>query len=252
MKLSYHASPKPRAQKGLEELKGLYGSYSHEEADVIVVLGGDGSMLSALHKTIQYNKPLYGMNLGTLGFLHNNYSRDGLIDRINSAVSTKIRPLEMKAKDKHGEIFTEVAFNDVSLLRETHHTASLQIKINDIMGFEEIVCDGLLLSTPMGSTAYNSSAGGPILPLDSNVMPLTPISPFRPRRWPGALIKNTSKVEVNVLNSVERPVSATADSHEIRNVKTVTIKQCQELSAELLFDPDNHLDARIFDEQFMA
>lgn len=252
MKFAFITSYKPRAQKALEELKSAYGEHKIEEADVVIALGGDGTMLSALHKSHKYKKPIFGMNLGTLGFLHNSYDPENLKTRIKKAQKIKIHPLQMLAIDKAGEEHKEIAFNDVSLLRETHRTAHLKIAINDEVRLDEIVCDGILLATAMGSTAYNSSAGGPIIPLDANVLPLTPISAFRPRRWSGALIKNTSHVKIDVLQSLERPVSATADSHEIRDVKFVEIFQSKKVKAEILFDPDNHLDTRISSEQFMV
>ena len=252
MKLAYFAGKKPRAQKALEELKSTYGAVDPEEADTIIVLGGDGTMLRAMHTFADYQAPLYGMNLGTLGFLLNKHSKDGLAKRLESAKRFTIHPLEMKTTDKNGNKAKLLAFNEVSLIRETHNSAKIRILVNDEIRIEELVCDGVMLSTPVGSTAYNSSAGGPILPLDSNVFSMTPISPFRPRRWPGALLRNNCKVTFEILKAVERPVSATADSIEVRDVREVTIKESKKVSKTLLYDPDNPLEERIFKEQFFG
>lgn len=249
-KIAIHASHKPRAQKALEELVGRYGNCAPEDAEAIVVLGGDGSMLRALHQFAQLGKPIYGMNLGTLGFLLNTYTPDNLIERINAAKGFEIHPLQMEARDKHGQTHTEIAFNEVSLLRETHSSAKIRITVDGTVRLKEIVCDGILLSTAVGSTAYNSSAGGPIVPLNSNILPLTPISVFRPRRWPGALLHHEAEVEFEILRAPERPVSATADAKEVRDVVHVRVKESREISCNLLFDPGNHLGERIFAEQF--
>lgn len=252
MKLACKASPKPRAQKALEELKSKYNLVEPEDADAIIVLGGDGTMLSALHQFAKLKKPLYGMNRGTLGFLHNHYDVASLKTRIKKAKKVRIRPLQMTATNRAGETFKEYAFNDVSLIRQTHRAAHIKVTINETTGIEEIVCDGLVLSTAMGSTAYNSSAGGPILPLDANVLSLTPISAFRPRRWNGALVKNKDAITFDILQAYDRPVSATADSHEIRDVVSVSIEQSKSLFGDIVFDPDSHLEDRIFAEQFMS
>ena len=252
MKFAFHATPKPRAQQALEELKAKYGAVKPEKADVIVVVGGDGTMLRGLHQYRDLDAPLFGLNLGTLGFLLNPYDRRvNLEKRIENAVHFTIRPLEMIATDKRGKKHTEVAFNEVSVLRETHNSAKIQVSINDQVRLDELVCDGVMISTPVGSTAYNLSAGGPILPIDSNLLPITPISPFRPRRWAGALIRNNCTVTLDILKAVERPVSATADSKEIRNVKSVIIKQSDTIAKTMLFDPDSPLEERIFKEQFV-
>ena len=250
MKIHFHASRKPRAQKALEEVKSKYGSVSAEEADVIVVLGGDGTMLRALHQYIDHKAPIFGMNLGTLGFLLNSYDRDDLQKRVENAKKFEIHPLRMDATDKNGETYTEMAFNEVSLLRETHNSAKIKILVNDKVRIEELVCDGFLVSTPVGSTAYNSSAGGPIVPLSANVLPVTPISAFRPRRWPGAVISNVCEIKFDILKSVERPVSATADSKEIRDVREVTVRESRKIVKTILYDPYNPLEERIFQEQF--
>lgn len=252
MKFAFFAGKKPRAQKALEELKSTYGQVDPAKADVIIVLGGDGTMLRALHNFVDSPVPLFGLNLGTLGFLLNKYEKDHLAKRVNNAKRFVIRPLRMTAIDKDGHEHKEVAFNEVALLRQTHNSAKISVKVNDEPRIEELVCDGLMVSTPVGSTAYNLSAGGPILPLDANILSMTPISPFRPRRWPGALLHKSCQIELEVLKTVERPVSATADSKEIRDVKKVIIKEASRISKTLLYDPDNPLEERIFKEQFFS
>jgi len=252
LKFCYFAGKKPRAQKALEELKSTYGAVPPEEADVIIVLGGDGTMLRALHHFADYQAPLFGVNLGTLGFLLNHYDKDSLPERVENAKRFTIHPLQMNATDKDGNKHQELAFNEVSLIRETHNSAKIRVSVNDQVRIEELVCDGVMLSTPVGSTAYNSSAGGPILPLDSNIFALTPISAFRPRHWPGALLRNNCKVTFEVTRAIERPVSVTADSKEIRDVREVTIKESRKVTKTLLYDPENPLEERIFKEQFFG
>ena len=250
MKFHFYASKKPRAQKGQEELKSLYGDHPPEKANAIVVLGGDGSMLRALHEFTDINKPLFGMNLGTLGFLLNKYELEDLPKRVKKAKKFDIHPLRMEVIDKDGNSHSELAYNEVSLIRETHNSAKIKVLVNGKERLSEIVCDGIMVSTPVGSTAYNSSAGGPIIPLDANVLPVTPISPFRPRRWPGALIRDNCEITFEILKSVERPVSATADSKEVRDVKNVKVRQSKKVTKTILYDPDNPLEERIFQEQF--
>ena len=250
MKISFHASDKPRAQAALEELSHRYENHDVENADVLVALGGDGTMLRALHKYPDLKIPIFGLNLGTLGFLLNEYKKADLIERIGKTVRYKIHPLLMNATDREGKTYSELAFNEVSLLRQTHSSAKIMIFINDEVRLPLLVCDGVMVSTPVGSTAYNSSAAGPIVPLTANVLPLTPISAFRPRRWPGALIPNTSRVRFEVIRPHERPVSVSADSTEMRDIETVDISEHREISRTILFDPDNHLEERIFQEQF--
>ncbi len=250
MKLYFHATQKPRAQKAIEELKRLYGQCTPEEAEAMIVCGGDGTMLRALHSLIEYDTPIFGLNLGTLGFLLNRNNIDNLPKRIESAHKFIIHPLHMSATDKDGQIHEELAFNEISLLRETHNSAKIAIHVNGKARISELICDGVLVSTPVGSTAYNLSAGGPILPLDANLLPITPISPFRPRRWSGALVRNACEIRLEVLDAAERPVSATADAKEVRNVCNVIIKEERSVSKTLLFDPDNPLEERIIQEQF--
>jgi len=192
------------------------------------------------------------MNLGTLGFLLNENRKDGLVDRIKNSKRFTIHPLVMEATDTAGKAHKELAFNEVSLLRETHNSAKIKVNVNGEVRIKELVCDGVMVSTAVGSTAYNSSAGGPILPLQANIIAMTPISAFRPRRWPGALLHNKSKITFDILKSVERPVSATADSKEVRDIKSVSIKESKKISKTLLFDPENPLQERIFKEQFFS
>ncbi|MCB1531744.1 MAG: NAD kinase [Alphaproteobacteria bacterium] len=250
MKFSFYASQKPRAQKALEELKGLYGQHDPADADALIVLGGDGTMLRALHAHEDNDLPIFGMNLGTLGFLLNPYDTKDLEKRIEKANRFTIHPLRMEATDKQGKTYSEIAFNEVSLLRETHNSAKIRVLVNGKERISELVCDGIMVSSPVGSTAYNSSAGGPIVPLDANVLPVTPISAFRPRRWPGALVSNKCEIKFEILKAVERPVSATADAVEVRDVREVTVRESRTVSKTILYDPDNPLEERIFEEQF--
>lgn len=249
-KIAFYASEKKRAQQALAEMQARYAFVPLPESDIIVTLGGDGTMLRALHDCADLGKPLFGLNLGTLGFLLNAYSPDHLLERLAKAKGFDIHPLRMTARDISGASHDQIAFNEVSLLRETHTSAHLKVSIDGAVRMPKLVCDGLLVSTPVGSTAYNSSAGGPIVPLDANVLPLTPISVFRPRRWPGALIHHGAEVVIDVLQPDERPVSVSADSKEMRDVASVTIREARSIACRLLFDPDNHLAERIFAEQF--
>ncbi len=250
MKIHFHASDNPRPQAALSDLMERYTQHDLDEADVIVVLGGDGTMLRALHKFTDVDLPIFGLNLGTLGFLLNEYKQKDLRPRIEAAQSYTIHPLRMEATDIKGNVYEKIAYNEVSLLRETHGSAKIMVFVNDEVRMPLLVCDGIMLSTAVGSTAYNSSAMGPIIPLSSNVLPLTPISAFRPRRWPGALLPNTSKVRFEIIRPQERPVSVSADSAEIRDVAAVDIWQARNISSTLLFDAENHLEERIYQEQF--
>lgn len=250
MKLKFFASAKPRAQKALEEMRSAYGDCEPEDADAFVVLGGDGTMLRALHNFTPFKAPLYGMNLGTLGFLLNPFSRKDLVTKLEKANRFRIRPLRMEARDRQNKIHKGIAFNEVSLIRETHNSAKIKIFVNDKVRISELVCDGVLVSTAVGSTAYNSSAGGPIVPLEGKILPLTPISPFRPRRWPGALVHSKEQIRFEILKGIERPVSATADSTEVRDVLEVQVKEARNITKTLLFDPDNPLEDKIAREQF--
>jgi NAD+ kinase len=251
MKIHFFASDRPRPQTAFRELKNKYEHVEDpEKAEAIVVLGGDGAMLRALHNFTGIDLPLYGLNLGTLGFLLNEYKNKDLVARIRNAQSYKIHPLRMQATDVKGNIHKAIAYNEVSLLRQKHSSAKIMVFVNDQIRLPLLICDGIMLSTPVGSTAYNSSAGGPIVPLNANVLPLTPISAFRPRHWPGALLPDTAKVRFEVIHPNARSVSATADSTEIRDCIIVDIEQAYDISSTLLFDPDNHLEERIYQEQF--
>ncbi len=251
MKLYFFVSDNPRPQTAYRELKKRYG---HEKdiknAEAIVVLGGDGTMLCALHEFTGVDLPLYGLNLGTLGFLLNEYKNNDLVERIRNAQSHVIHPLRMQATDVKGKKHDAIAYNEVSLLRQEHSSANITVFVNDEVRLPLLVCDGIMLSTPVGSTAYNSSVGGPIVPLGANVLPLTPISAFRPRHWPGALVPNTSKLRFEIISPKERPVSATADSEEVRDCVIINVEEAPDISSTLLFDPENHLEERIYQEQF--
>jgi len=250
MKICFFASHKLRAQKALEEMKSQYGHCDADEADVIVVLGGDGTMLHALHATTTSKAPIFGINYGTLGFLLNPQKGGDLLERIENSSRTYIRPLRMEAKDRKGRVHKSLAYNEVSIIRETHNSAKIKIFVNDKVRITELVCDGILVATPVGSTAYNSSAGGPIIPLEANLLPLTPISPFRPRRWGGALLHSKDKVRFEIMKGLERPVSATADSNEVRDVMEVKVREAGKIKQTLLFDTQDLLKEKIFREQF--
>ncbi len=252
MKIHFHASAAAKAQEAVAQLIAAYGQHDAKDSDGLVILGGDGTMLDALHDFGDLKKPYYGLNFGSVGFLMNPYAADHLPARLAAAASVKIHPLKMKAVDQDGKIHEAQAFNEVSLLRETRQTARMKIFVDDVVRIPELVCDGILVSTPAGSTAYNLSAHGPILPLSSNILALTPISAFRPRRWRGALIPSNVKVRIEILNDDKRPVSLTADSQEFRNVVSVDIHQSVSIDRTLMFDPDHHLEERMLKEQFLS
>jgi NAD+ kinase len=251
-KLCFFAADTADAQDALKTLTAKHGNFDLKEADIAVVLGGDGTMLEALHKTRELNIPVYGMNCGSLGFLLNPFDPENLLERLSQTHKVDIYPLTMRATDQNGKTHEAMAFNEVSLLRETRQAAKLKISVNDIERIPELVCDGILLSTPAGSTAYNLSAHGPIIPLSGNVLALTPISAFRPRRWRGALLPADHSVRIDIINNHKRPVSATADSTEIRDVRSVEITQDTDHGCTLLFDPDHSLEERILKEQFTS
>lgn len=229
-----------------------YTFVSPADADVIVVLGGDGFMLETLHKTMKKNKKIYGMNRGTVGFLMNTYARDGLFERLKRAQDVILHPLNMQAETVDGEIFEALAINEVSFLRETRQAAKLRISIDDVVRLPELVCDGLIVTTPAGSTAYNLSASGPILPLGADLLAMTPISPFRPRRWRGAILPHTACIVVEPIHPHKRPVSAVADAVEVRDIVRVSIHEERNRRLHLLFDPEHNLEERILNEQFMT
>ena len=215
-----------------------------------MALGGDGFMLETLHNQIEGRRPIYGMNWGTLGFLMNEYSEDGLLERINAAERAVVHPLRMVAADAQGGVRRALAFNEVSLLRQTRQTAKLRISIDGKVRLAELSCDGALVSTPAGSTAYNLSAHGPIIPLDAQALALTPISAFRPRRWRGALLRHTAKVKFEILEADKRPVSAVADNFEVRDVLEVHVSEDRDLALTMLFDAGRSLEERVLAEQF--
>lgn len=223
-----------------------------EEAETLVALGGDGFMLQTLHKMLEQDRsiPVFGMNRGTVGFLMNEWRIDRLAERIAAAKAIRVAPLQMKATTVSGQVFSYAAINEVSLLRETRQTAKIEISVNGRVALPELACDGVLVATPAGSTAYNLSAHGPILPLAARMLALTPISPFRPRRWSGAILPDDTAVCFTILEAENRPVSAVADQIEVRDVARVEVRLDRERSLTLLFDPEHALDERIAMEQF--
>ena len=249
-RLAFLASERPEAQEALVRLQDRYGKVAPAEADVIVALGGDGAMIEALHRTLPSAKPIYGMNRGSVGFLMNDYREDELVERIRAAEVAVIHPLAMSATDIAGKSWNAVAINEVSLLRQTYQTAHLRVMIDGKERLSLLVCDGILVATPAGSTAYNLSAHGPIIPLDATVLALTPISAFRPRRWRGALLDHSARVRIEVLEAERRPVSAVADNYEVRNVTCVEIAEDRNIRLCMLFDADRSLKERVLAEQF--
>lgn len=249
-RLALLASHGAEAQAELGVLKKRYGDVAPEDADVIVALGGDGFMLRTLHRHLALGIPVYGMKLGTIGFLLNQFHHDDLPERIARAQPTVMRPLRMLAHSESGTSVEALAINEVSLLRQTKQAAHIRVSLNGIVRIEELMCDGVLVATPAGSTAYNLSAHGPILPIGSNMLAMTPISPFRPRRWRGAVLPATTEICFEVLDPYKRPVSATADSTEVRDVVEVRIRESTEHTMTLLFDPEHNLEERILNEQF--
>ncbi len=251
-RLAFEGSRTPEAQESLKVLRARYGTHAPADCDVIVALGGDGFMLQTLHRHRGLGKPVYGMKAGTVGFLMNQHRPDDLVERIARAHPAVLRPLEMVAHAESGNTVEAVAFNEVSLLRQTKQAAKIRVYLNGEVRLEELVCDGVLVSTPAGSTAYNLSAHGPILPLDSQVLAMTPISPFRPRRWRGAILRSNTEVRFEILDHYKRPVSATADSSEVRDIVEVTLRESPTVTVTLLFDPEQHLEERILNEQFAS
>ena len=251
MKIAFVASESPSAQTGRAALVGRYGNAAESEADVIVALGGDGFMLEALHRTQSLGKPVYGMNRGTVGFLMNEYSESDLVERVQAAEEAVIHPLSMHATCADGTSHRALALNEVSVLRSGSQAAKLRITIDGRLRLEELVCDGALIATPAGSTAYNYSAHGPILPIGSDVLALTAIAPFRPRRWRGALLPSTAHVRFDVIEAEKRPVMAEADSHLVQNVISVDIRSEPDIAHHLLFDPGHGLEERLLREQFV-
>jgi NAD+ kinase len=249
-RIAFVASPISEAREAFERLTARYGNAPAEAADVIVALGGDGLMLQTLHRFMATGKPIYGMHRGTVGFLMNEFHPDQLPERLAKAQVTVIHPLLMRAHDNQGHVVEFHAFNDVFLYRQTYQAARLRILIDGKERLRELVADGVLVATPAGSTAYNLSAQGPIIPISAPLMALTPISPFRPRDWRGALLPDSARVRADVLEPEKRPVAAVADHDEVRSVCSVDIHMDHGISMQMLFDPSHSLDERILREQF--
>ncbi|WP_439154246.1 NAD kinase [Yoonia sp.] len=249
-KIAFTASPVPVAQTAMAQLRDSYGDVPPETADVIVALGGDGFMLQTLHETQALNVPVYGMNRGTVGFLMNEYHADDLLDRLDEAAEEVINPLAMTAVTADGKINHALAINEVSLLRAGPQAAKLRISVDGKLRMPELVCDGALVATPAGSTAYNYSAHGPILPIGSDVLALTAMSAFRPRRWRGALLPKQAVVRFDVIEAEKRPVMADADGESVRNVVSVEIRSEPSIAHRILFDPGHGLEERLIREQF--
>ena len=249
-KLSFVASPIDEAQAALQKLVAHYGQAELDEADIIIALGGDGLMLQSMHANMHNETPIFGMQCGSVGFLMNRYDVENLHQRLAQARLSVLHPLKMMAKDKAGKTHEALAINEVSLLRQTAQAAKLEISVDGRVRMDNLICDGVLVATPAGSTAYNLSAHGPILPLDASLLALTPISAFRPRRWRGALLPEQAKVEIKVLAADKRPISAVADHTEFRDIVQVSVAQDKSRNLTMLFDSDHSLDERILTEQF--
>ena len=250
--IAFVASPADSAQNALTELQRHYPSGAPESAEVIVALGGDGFMLETLHRYIGCGAAIFGMHRGTVGFLMNHFEPTGLMERIRQASRVELTPLMMRVETMDGERFEARAINEVSLLRETRQTAHLRITIDGVVRIEELMCDGIIVATPAGSTAYNLSAHGPVVPLSAEVLCLTPISAFRPRRWRGAILPRNALVRFEVQDPHKRPISAVADFTEVRDVRWVEVEEDSGVSFTLLFDPDHDLDERVLKEQFVT
>ncbi|MCF6326892.1 MAG: NAD kinase [Devosiaceae bacterium] len=253
--IHFVSSGTPEADQATKTMIAKYGDCQPENADVIVVLGGDGQMLQTLHSTMNPGNmdlsiPVYGMNFGSIGFLMNAYNEDDLHTRIETAKANSIHPLKMQATDEKGNTHTALALNEVSLFRSSSQAAKIEIFVDGKSRISELICDGVLLATPAGSTAYNLSAHGPILPIDSPLLALTPISPFRPRRWRGAILPNSATVQFSIIKPKRRPVSVVADNRQYSNVAQVTVKEDRTNKVTLLFDPGHSLEERVLNEQF--
>ncbi len=251
LRIAFCASKAPAAQEAYFRLITRYDSCDEVDADAIVALGGDGFMLQTLHRTKDLKAPVYGMNRGTVGFMMNDYQEDGLIERLTAAEEEEINPLVMHAESADGAIHEALAINEVSLLRQGPQAAKLQIAVDGKVRMEELVCDGAIVATPAGSTAYNFSAHGPILPIGSDVLALTGVAAFRPRRWRGALLKKNAEVVFTVTDHEKRPVMAEADGRSVRNVVRVTVRSEPTVRHHVLFDPGHGLEERLFREQFV-
>jgi NAD+ kinase len=251
-KIAFVGSGSPKAVEALDTLTKRYPNVPFEEADVIVALGGDGFVLHCLHQTMGKKVPIFGMNRGSIGFLMNEYADDDLYERIQESEKVEFIPLRLHATGINGEESEALAINEVSLLRETRQASKIRILVDGIERMPEMICDGVLVATPAGSTAYNLSAHGPIVPLGSGVLALTPISAFRPRRWRGALLPHNAKVLFEILEPAKRPVSAVADGTEIRDVASVEVGEAPDLAVTILFDKEHGLEERILKEQFAS
>ncbi len=248
--LAFASSGAPDAEVAARRLVAAYGQTPVGEADIVVALGGDGFLLQTLRETMGSGRAVYGMNRGTVGFLMNEFAEQGLRERIEDAADETIRPLVMETVSTDGSTARALAINEVSLFRQSYQAAKIRITIDGQVRMEEMICDGIMVATPAGSTAYNLSAHGPILPLDAPLLALTPVSPFRPRRWRGALLSNKSSVRFDVLEEAKRPVNAVADYTEVKSVRSVTVRESVDLTATLLFDAGHSWDERILAEQF--
>jgi NAD+ kinase len=249
-RIAFVASDVPAAQQARRRLIRRYGDARPETADVVVALGGDGLMLTTLQRFMNSGKPIYGMHRGTVGFLMNEFSDNGLAERLTAAHVTVIHPLLMRARDAAGRLHRHHTINEVSLFRQGHQAARLRILVDGKVRLPELAADGVLVSTPAGSTAYNLSVQGPIIPIDAPLLALTPISPFRPRRWRGALLPDRAQVTIEVLEAEKRPVAAVADHSEVRSVRSVDVCMDHDVAMHMLFDPGHSLDERILSEQF--
>jgi NAD+ kinase len=248
--IAFLASDSPSAKRALTRMVKLYGNAELKVADVVVALGGDGHMLQTMHKLVSSGVPVYGMNRGTVGFLMNDFAESNLHQRLNAAELTTIHPLKMTAIDSAGKKHSGIAFNEVSLLRQRHQAAKIAIHIDGKQRLEELICDGMMVATPVGSTAYNLSAHGPILPIGSPLLALTPISAFRPRRWRGAILPRNARVTLIINEAEKRPVAAVADHLEVRHVASVEIVEDKKRYVKMLFDPGHSLAERVLNEQF--
>ena len=248
---AFVASDTEEAHAAIGRLRARYPTVAPERADIIVALGGDGFVLETLHRYLARGVPIYGMNCGSVGFLMNLYDEDDLPRRLKRAEKVTLHPLAMTAHQANGETVEALAINEVSLLRQGRQAAKLRLAVDGVVRLEELICDGVLVATPAGSTAYNISAYGPIVPIGAQLLALTPISAFRPRRWRGALLPNTARVVIEVLEADKRPVSATADFTEVREVSKVEVREDVSVSLDLLFDPEHDLEERIIKEQFL-
>lgn len=249
--IGFAAADTPEAQQALDRLSRRYGGAPLEQADVIVALGGDGFMLETLHAYLQRQVPIFGMNCGSVGFLLNAFDESGLVERLAAAKPVRLHPLRMCATRTNGEEVRALAINEVSLLRQTRQAAKLRITVDGVVRVDEMICDGIMVATPAGSTAYNLSVHGPIIPLGAQLLALTPISPFRPRRWRGALLPHSAKITFQALESPKRPVSAVADFTEVREISEVHVYEDRSVELTLLFDPEHNLEERILKEQFL-